>query len=147
MSVTSNLALPCARPPSGACCSLGFALSRIGLFDGDVAFLRQPLQQLIDAFGQFRLLVFLPILEHLPHQVVRDFPLLLEGFEQRLVQLLHGAFLVHFVEIGILAVKPAVQEEILKEFQQVLGAEVVERMGNVPGVFDEFHGALPLNCT
>ena len=97
MSVTSNLALPSrSHRLARACCSSDSRLAGMGLLDGDVAFLRQPLEQLIDALGEFGFLVFLPILEHLPQQVVRDFPLLLKRFEQRLMQLLQGAFLDPF---------------------------------------------------
>ena len=46
---------------------------------------------------------------------------------------------IHFIEVGILVVEPAVEKEVLKELQQIFSAQVVEGIGNVFGVFDKFH--------
>ena len=70
---------------------------------------------------------------------MRNHALFAQRLKKRVVKLLHRPLAVHFVEaVGVL-IEAAFEKIILEELEKVLGAQAFERIGDVFGIFDEFH--------
>ena len=55
------------------------------------------------------------------------------------MKLLHRALGVHLVEVVVLTVETAFEQEILEELEEVLGAQALERVAGEFGVLDKLH--------
>ena len=105
----------------------------------DIAFLREPLEQLVDQFSERRVLVVFGAAQQLIEQLFGNQALLAKGLEEFLMEFLHGLGPVHFVEAVSVLVEAALEEIVSEELEKVFGAETVKRIRDVFGVLDVFH--------